>query len=98
MKAVIFRAQLNQLDDEYYATATRLRQLAMEKYGCVEFYSVTEGNEEISISYWYSSKQIRQWAADPEHRQAQQKARDKWYGHYRVEITDIIRTETDQKN
>ncbi|MDH5633276.1 MAG: antibiotic biosynthesis monooxygenase [Gammaproteobacteria bacterium] len=97
MKAVIFRAQINELDDDYFATAARMRELAMSQYGCVEFHSVCEGDNEVSISYWYTSDQIRQWAADPEHQQAQQKGRDKWYRSYRVEITDILRTETNVK-
>jgi len=29
-----------------------MRDLAINKYGCSEFISTTEGNNEIAISYW----------------------------------------------
>jgi len=51
MYAVIFRATINKLDEAYSRTATRMRELAMKEYGCSEFISVTEGKQEISISY-----------------------------------------------
>ena len=46
MYAVIFRAKIAK---QYTQIAERMRHLAIEKYGCDEFTSVTENNEEISI-------------------------------------------------
>ena len=91
MYAVIFRATVAELDDEYTQTAQRLKTLAYEKYGCLDFVSVTEGNEEIAISYWETKKQIRDWKNDPEHRIAQSRGRDRWYRSYSVEICEVIR-------
>ena len=39
MYAVIFKATVKQLDDEYSQTAKRMRELAIEKYGCLDFVS-----------------------------------------------------------
>ena len=91
MYAVIFKATIADFDDEYSRFATRLKKLAFEKYGCQDFVSVTEGNEEIAISYWETKDQIRDWKNDPEHRLAQVKGRDKWYKSYSVEICEIIK-------
>jgi hypothetical protein len=52
MYAVIFHAEIAQLDDEYFATAKHMRELAMTQYGCLDFVATTEGNREIAISYW----------------------------------------------
>lgn len=61
MYAVIFKAVFNELDDDYYKTAERLRELAPFKYKCTEFTAATEGNHEIVVSYWESTEQIKAW-------------------------------------
>lgn len=68
-----------------------MRQLAIEKYGCLEFIACTEGNAEIAISYWQSDKQIRDWKANSEHLKAQDLGRSKWYKSYTVQIVEIQR-------
>ena len=90
MYAVIFRAKINQLDEEYSATAARMRELAIEKYGCTEFVATTEGNSEIAISYWESLEAIKEWKADSEHLVAQKLGQEKWYQSYHVQITEIV--------
>ncbi len=91
MYAVIFKATVAELDDEYLRMAQQLKTLAFEKYGCQDFVSVTEGNEEIAISYWETEQQIRDWKNDPEHRLAQRMGRDKWYRSFSIEICEVIR-------
>ena len=91
MYAVIFRATVADLDDEYLETAARLKELAFSKYGCREFSSVTEGNEEIAISYWETEQQILDWKNDLEHQLAQKRGREKWYRSFSVEVCEIVR-------
>ena len=92
MYAVIFTATTKQLDDEYSQTAARMRELAIGKYGCAEFVSAQEGDQEIAISYWHSEKDIQAWKADPEHRRAQALGKTRWYQSYRVEVVQILRS------
>ena len=92
MYAVIFRAKVAELDDEYLRMAGRLKDLAFKKYGCQDFVSLTEGDEEIAISYWETKQQIRDWKNDPEHRVAQAKGQGKWYRSYSVEICEVIKS------
>ena len=91
MFAVIFRARVAELDDEYFRMAERMKDLAFKKYGCLDFVSVTEGDEEVAISYWETEQRIRDWKEDPEHRLAQAMGQDKWYKSFRVEVCEIIR-------
>lgn len=91
MYAVIFRARMAQTDDEYLQTAKRLRELAMDQYGCLDFVSVLEGDEEITVSYWENEAQIARWKNDATHQLAQAKGRSKWYKSYRVEICEVKR-------
>ena len=71
--------------------AARLRELALSRYGCTEFVSLTQGNQEIAISYWESEAQIRAWKQDAEHLLAQARGRSKWYKSYRVQVVEIKR-------
>jgi len=71
MYAVIFRAEINELDEAYADMAARMRDLEINKNGWVEFTAVTEGKREIAISYWDDQEQIKAWKQDPEHRKAQ---------------------------
>jgi heme-degrading monooxygenase HmoA len=91
MYAVIFKATINKLDDTYSKTAARMRELAMNEYGCSEFVSVTEGDHEISISYWKEQKDIIEWKKNSEHLATQELGKSKWYKYYQVQVVEIIR-------
>ena len=91
MFAVIFKAEIKQLDHTYFESSTRMRELAISDYGCKEFSIVTEGNREIAISYWDNEEQIILWKQDPEHLVVQELARTRWYRSYKVEIVEIRR-------
>jgi len=94
MYAVIFKAEINQLDKSYSETALRMRELAINKYGCTEFVTITEGNHEIAISYWETQEQIVKWKQDAEHLVAQEQGRSTWYKSYKVEVVEVIREYT----
>lgn len=91
MYVVIFRATTKRLDAEYTAMAQRLRQLAFEEYGCRDFVSWLEGDEEIAMSWWDSLEQIANWKDNPEHRAAQVLGRSRWYGQVSVEILQTVK-------
>lgn len=91
MYAVIFRAKIAGLDEEYARVAKRMKELALREYGCIEFISVTQGSDEIAISYWENEDQIRKWKRDAEHTLAQELGRSKWYESYTVQVVEVIR-------
>ena len=90
MYAVIFKAKTKKLDDNYFKMANRMRELAIDEYGCVEFTVVTEGSNEIAISYWESIGQIKKWKQNGEHLVAQKLGKEKWYEEYTVEIVKVL--------
>jgi len=98
MYAVIFKAKLAQSDDAYFRTASRMRELALEKYGCLKFVSVMEGDDEIAISYWENETQIMNWKKDPEHIKAQEQGRTRWYESYSVEVCNVERSYAKEPN
>ena len=91
MFVVIFRAKVRQLDEEYARVAGRMRDLALAQFGCLEFHAVTEGKEEVALSYWPDEQSIRAWRNHPEHVLAQQAGRDRWYVSYSVQVAEVTR-------
>lgn len=91
MLVVIFRARIKHQDDEYSKSAARLRELALAEFGCLQFHSVTEGRDEVALSYWPNEESIRAWKAHPEHAEAQRLGRELWYESYNVEVATINR-------
>lgn len=59
MCAVTFIAEINKFDSRYSKMASQMRGLAINKYGCTEFISVTENTQEVAISYWQNQEQIK---------------------------------------
>ncbi|MDH5718347.1 MAG: antibiotic biosynthesis monooxygenase [Spirochaetia bacterium] len=90
MYSVIFKAVVKKKDNEYLETAKSLRNLAVLKYGCIDIFSLSENNTQVTISYWSSLEDIKNWKNDPEHVIAQNKV-NKWYQSYKIEIVKIIR-------
>lgn len=91
MFVVIFRAKVRQVDGEYAAVAKRMRELALGQFGCLEFAAVTEGQDEIALSYWPTEAHIRAWKTHSEHVLAQQLGRSNWYESYTVQVAEVTR-------
>jgi heme-degrading monooxygenase HmoA len=92
MFAVIFRAKIKELDSSYFETAKRMRDLAFEKYGCLDFVSLSENGDEVAISYWPSLEAIKDWRNDIEHKSAQRKGSEIWYLSYKVGVVEVLRS------
>ncbi|WP_194436980.1 antibiotic biosynthesis monooxygenase family protein [Vibrio fluminensis] len=91
MYAVIFKAKVGVQDEQYGKMVALMRELAFNHYHCQDFIAVTEGEQEIAISYWHSEEDIRNWHQDSQHQIAQQLGRDKWYQSYSVEVVEVKR-------
>ncbi|MBV1919258.1 MAG: antibiotic biosynthesis monooxygenase [Pseudomonadales bacterium] len=91
MYAVILRATVGDLNEEYSKALLRMKALAFEQYGCLEFYAMMDGPRRIAISYWKNEDDILQWRNNNEHRQIQEKAKQSWYTSYVIQIVDIKR-------
>ena len=91
MFAVIFKAKTGRVDPQYSQTVETMRELAFSQYNCQDFIAVTEGDQEIAISYWLSESDIQNWHKDSQHAVAQALGREKWYTEYTVEVVEIRR-------
>ncbi|MDO9476923.1 MAG: antibiotic biosynthesis monooxygenase [Pseudohongiella sp.] len=91
MYVVIFRATIKQLDEQYAQMAARMRELALTQFGCLEFIALSEGQQEIALSYWPDEQSIKQWREHPEHKIAQQLGQQHWYQEYSVQVAHVER-------
>ena len=91
MFVVIFKAEAKEFDMAYRETADRMRELALNQYGCQGMESVFEDGKEITLSYWLSEDDIKNWKNNMEHLLAQKKGAEEWYRSYQVEIAEIKR-------
>lgn len=94
MYAVMFKAKVKQVDEEYLIMAKMMRKIAFEKYECIDFISVCENNIEFSISYWKDLESIQRWKENEEHLKAQELGKTKWYESYTIEIVKILNNKT----
>ena len=83
--AVIFSNHQSGDLDGYAETASRMLELAAEQPGFLGVESVRE-DLGITISYWATLESIKQWRANTEHREAQQKGKNRWYSTYKTRI------------
>ncbi|MBL0882139.1 MAG: antibiotic biosynthesis monooxygenase [Chitinophagaceae bacterium] len=88
--AVIFTNQLTSHTEGYEAMAQRMAELAMIQKGYLGYESVRNGLG-ITISYWESLDDIRNWKANAEHIIAQEMGRDIWYKYYKTRICKVER-------
>lgn len=87
--AVIFRSEANPDRGEDYERMDELiMDLAQQQPGYLGHESVANKGQSIFISYWASRKDIENWAKDPNHIAAKQRAQ-KWYRFYQSSICEV---------
>lgn len=91
--AVIFTSQRTGVgDDEYAVTAERMRALAAQQPGYLGFENaVSPDGVGISVSYWATDADARNWKQHSEHLLAQQAGRERWYQWYRLRVATVER-------
>ena len=88
--AVIFTNELSSNTEGYEAMADRMAELALTQKGCLGYESARNGLG-ITVSYWETLDDIRNWKANAEHMLAQQQGRDIWYKYYKTRICKVER-------
>lgn len=88
--AVIFTSLRTSIDDDYGHMASRMEELAMQQPGYLGHESARDGVG-ITVSYWRSLEDIRNWKQNAEHLYAQQQGREKWYAAYKTRICLVER-------
>lgn len=88
--AVIFTSLRTEVDDDYGLMAERMAELAAQQPGYLGHESARDGIG-ITVSYWQSLDDIRNWKKVAEHLEAQQKGIKQWYSSYKTRICLVER-------
>ncbi len=88
--AVIFTSIRTEVDKGYEEMANRMVELAALQPGFLGIESARDSLG-ISVSYWDSLENIRQWKLVAEHRLAQELGRADWYSAYKTRICVVER-------
>lgn len=88
--AVIFTSYRTDVDNGYGEMADRMVELGSQMKGFLGIESVR--NEiGITVSYWETLEDIRNWKQNTEHQIAQQTGRKEWYKAYKTRICKVER-------
>lgn len=88
--AVIFTSSRTDVDNGYGVMADRMVELGSQMKG---FLGIESARNEIGItvSYWETLEDIRNWKQNAEHQIAQQTGRKEWYKAYKTRICKVER-------
>ena len=88
--AVIFTSTRTEVEAGYAEMATRMVELAKAQPGYIGMESA-RSEIGITVSYWESLEAIKNWKANMEHLEAQEKGKTTWYKNYKVRIAKVER-------
>ncbi len=88
--AVIFTSLLSEKTNGYDQMAEIMETLAKQQSGFIGIDSVKE-ELGITISYWETLEDIKNWKANLDHLEAQILGKEKWYQSYKVRICKVER-------
>ena len=100
MIVTVFRSRLMPgLQEEYVALVDRMVELAQSMPGYIAHKGFTaEDGERCTIVEFESEEAQRGWRMQPEHREAQKKAREIYYLSYSLQICELKRESKFDRN
>ena len=88
--AVIFTSIKSGKPEGYSEMAEKMLNLAEKQKGFIGFESyANEKGKNVSISYWESIADIKNWKENPEHQIAQKLGKEKWYKYFKLQVCKI---------
>jgi heme-degrading monooxygenase HmoA len=88
--AVIFTSTRTEVEAGYAEMAIKMVELAKAQPGFIGMESA-RSEIGITVSYWESLEAIKNWKANMEHLEAQEKGKTIWYKNYKVRIAKVER-------
>mgnify|MGYP001442668401 CR=1 FL=1 len=86
--AVIFTSVQSKNINGYAEMADLMETLAKQQPGFLGM-ECARNEVGITVSYWQNLENIKNWKANLDHLNAQQKGREQWYSYYKVRICKV---------
>ena len=88
--AVIFTSKRTEGDNGYSIMSDKMVELVKEQPGYLGHESA-RNEVGITVSYWRSLEDIKNWKENFAHKVAQDKGKKSWYSHYKARICLVER-------
>jgi len=88
--AVIFTSLRTEIDKGYGAMSDKMDELATKQKGFLGFESAREVLG-ITVSYWQSLEDIKEWKNNSQHLVAQELGKTQWYKAFKTRICKVER-------
>ena len=88
--AVIFTSTQNENIEGYAEMAEKMETLAKQQKGFIRI-DAARNKVGITVSYWETLEDIKNWKQQNDHLKAQLKGRQDWYSWYNVRICKVER-------
>lgn len=89
--AVIFTSERTDGENGYGKMAETMEELAAKQPGFLGIESARDNELGITVSYWQSLDDIKNWKEHSIHKVAQEKGRKEWYKNYKVRVCKVER-------
>lgn len=95
MVVIVFRSRLRPdvNVEELIVTGGRMYELASRMPGFHSYKDFSaEDGENLALVEFETMEQLSAWREHPEHREAQEAARSRYYAEYTVQVCELVRT------
>jgi heme-degrading monooxygenase HmoA len=89
--AVIFVSQRTEGDQGYGKMAEKMVELASQQEGFLGVESARDEGLGITVSYWESLEDIKNWKDHSLHQVAQEKGKNVWYQNFSLRVCKVER-------
>ena len=100
MMLILFRSRLTAAAGDDYAAMDRAMEAHARAFpGFVDVKSFTaKDGERLTVVWWQDAATLHAWAGDVRHRAAQALGRERWYDYYKMDVAEIVRTSSFERN
>ena len=89
--AVIFTSKQANNVKGYSKMAQRMSDLVKTQKGFIGVDNVRDGKDGITVSYWDSLENIKDWSMNEQHAEAKKGGKEQWYKNFSVRICKVER-------
>ncbi|MBU5210756.1 antibiotic biosynthesis monooxygenase [Heyndrickxia sp. FSL K6-6286] len=87
--AVIFTSERTEGDNGYEKMSQAIEELATKQQGYLGMESARNNGIGITISYWETLEDIKNWKEHSTHKIAQDRGKKEWYKNYTVRVCKV---------
>lgn len=89
--AVIFTSKLSIDTTGYEEMSKKIEDLVKTQKGFLGVETAREARDGITVSYWETMEDIKNWSTNERHLEAKKGGKEKWYDSFTIKICEVKR-------